>query len=131
MLCNYKDITEKLGTPLWWDDYGVPRYCDFEPMAVADIYAKEAALVVVACQNCQRQFPVAITSSAMEMVRGGSTVRDVIESGTTGWGDPPNIGCCASGPTMTSDDVKVLEFWEVDEKSRDWSRVRELEVVFE
>ena len=28
---HYADIRDRLGTPLWWDEYGVPRYCEFGP----------------------------------------------------------------------------------------------------
>lgn len=130
MLCSYKDITEKLGTPLWWDEHGVPRYCDFSPSAVADIYAQEAALCVIACQNCGREFAVAITSNAFAKFDDKqSTVRELIEAGTCGWGDPPNIGCCGSGPTMTSDDVRVLQYWALNDR-HDWDRDPKLEVAF-
>jgi len=36
MLRRYDDIRSRIGDPIrWWDDNGVPRYCDFSPGNVA------------------------------------------------------------------------------------------------
>ena len=56
----------------------------------------------------------------------GSLARSV-EDGSLHYGDPPNIGCCPSGPTMNCEDLKVLEFWVRSADSFDWERKTELE----
>ena len=52
---DYSDITAKLGKPLWWDEAGCPRYEPFQPCMANDFYAREVALLRVACQNCQAE----------------------------------------------------------------------------
>jgi len=34
-----------------------------------------------------------------------------IAHGTIHYGDPPNAGCCAAGPTMNCWDLRVVEYW--------------------
>jgi hypothetical protein len=51
MFNDYSDITERIAEPpKWWDEHGVPRYADYDPWRVANIYAEETALVEAACQ---------------------------------------------------------------------------------
>ena len=52
MLHHYRDITDKLGRPEWWDEVGAPRYCKFSPTETNNIYCDEVALLEIACQNC-------------------------------------------------------------------------------
>ena len=45
MFTEYSDILDKIPEPpQWWDEHRVPRYVEFAPHLVADIYADEAAL---------------------------------------------------------------------------------------
>ena len=45
------------------------------------------------------------------------------------YGDPPNVGCCPAGRTMTCIDLRVLQFW-ARERSK-WERCPELEIELE
>lgn len=44
--------------PLWWDEFGVPRFAPHSPLLCPVIGATEVALILVACQSCAREFPV-------------------------------------------------------------------------
>lgn len=44
------------------------------------------------------------------------------------YGDPPNIHCCAAGPTMNSIPIRVLEYWSRENPLLDWQRDPALEV---
>lgn len=118
MNCDYSDIRDKIAeTPQWFDEGAVPRYVAFSPRKLSNIYAREAALVEIACQNCQTSFRVAFSRCTMDDVRARmagrepKTLADTILAKTIHYGDPPNIGCCPAGPTMNSDPLRILEFW--------------------
>lgn len=115
---SYADITEQLGEPLWWDEIGVPRYCEFSPRQANNIYASEVVLYAVACQDCGREFKVAssLDRYAAAYTDSEGVVRtrrlaDAIRARKLHYGDPPNIGCCLAGPTMNSVPLRVLEYW--------------------
>lgn len=114
---SYGDITVRLGLPAWWDEHGVPRYCDFEPQAVSNIYARQAVLLEIACQSCGARFRVCLTIGPLD-----ERVNDV---GELHYGDPPNTSCCPAGPTMSSVPLRVLEFWQ--RNAGDWTRRADLE----
>ena len=57
MFVSYKDITDKLGEPVWWVD-GYPRYCPFDPHEVK-VYIDIAVLLHIECQACSKPFNVA------------------------------------------------------------------------
>lgn len=128
---HYRDITERIeGDPLWWDEVAVPRYCEFGPEHVAEIYATEAALVSVACQNCGRVFPVSFSwRSSDKYFYDVPALSERIEAGHgLEYGDPPNYGCCPAGPTMNSEAIQVLQFWRRSlGTSYHWERVTDLE----
>lgn len=142
---SYGDITDKLGEPLWWDECGVPRYEPFTPGLCNDIYAEQAVLMKIACQGCGREFLVADSWSKIDAVMSpsGTSLVDMVKNRTIHYGDPPNYGCCAAGPTMNCEDLEVVEFWKRNheefvgpdrivkdvEKYFEWKRVPELEVV--
>lgn len=123
--------------PLWFDEHAVPRYCRFEPHQVANIYARACALVLINCQNCGTQFKVAFSWSGydgstpemerlLNAYRPPKTVREVEQ---IHYGDPPNVRCCASGPTMNCNDLRVLEWWTCAHGAADWERVPKFEVL--
>ena len=59
---HYRDILDRIDeAPTWFDENGVPRFGDFLPGYLGNIYAREAALAEVACQACGRMFKVALT----------------------------------------------------------------------
>jgi hypothetical protein len=64
---DYSDITNLTdNNPLWYDENGVPRYCAFHPSHLANIYAGEAALVLIECQGCRTEFWVAFSELNQE-----------------------------------------------------------------
>ena len=148
MLNSYSDIRSRISEPpLWWDESGVPRYVPFAPDEVADIYADQVALVLIACQACHAEFPVAFSWSRIAFVKGEATIIGPLtleKVQSLHYGDPPNVGCCSGGATMNCDDLRVLEFWrrggdeftELRDGHRvclpgyfDWRRVPELEIA--
>ena len=130
---HYLDIRNRIPEPpSWWDEYAVPRYCAFAPDELANIYADEAALFEVECQGCRRAFMVAFSSSASERVlRHYPTIAELIREGLLHYGDPPNVGCCAAGPTMNCIDVRVVEYWKQPRPGFDWERDASLEMALE
>lgn len=109
---HYRDIRDKIAfEPLWWDEAGVPRYCEFSPKETNDIYADEVAFLEIACQNCGRRFKVALSAGSRQRGEGVPSLASRVRAGSLYYGDPPNIGCCPTGPTMNSVPLRVLEFW--------------------
>lgn len=102
----------------------------------ADIYASQVALAEITCQCCDHRFLVAFSHGTQDMVMAMAAGRarplDLVEKvrrRCLGYGDPPNIGCCAPGPTMTSDLIAVRGFWRRDDRpDREWRRAPELEI---
>ena len=130
---HYSDIRDRIAEePTWWDEDAVPRYCKFAPSEVSNIYAEEVVLLLIACQSCGHEFPVALSRAShgglSAIVRGikTPTLTELVRSGSIWYGDPPNIYCCPAGPTMTSDTIKVLEFWR-RQTIGGWIRDEELE----
>lgn len=119
MKCDYSDITSRLGSPLWWDEAGVPRYEAFAPESVVFASAKQAALIEIACQGCGTLFQVALSSRDEELSRKA-------QEGLLEYGDPPVTACCALGMTMNSVPLRLLEFWQRGADRR-WQKGEELE----
>lgn len=133
MNAHYEDILSRIKEePVWFDEHAVPRFCPFEPGRAADIYADEVVLAVIACQNCSREFRVAFSLNAfMAVTRQAKSIQEQIKTRTLHYGDPPNICCCASGPTMNSEMLRVEEYWMRDWQKFEWVRKPELEVEFD
>ena len=116
---NYSDITSLTDDPpKWHDENGVPRYCDFHPGRLANIYSGEAALALIECQGCRTPFKVAFSELNLrhELWDESKKTRiaflsDLITNGSLHYGDPPNTQCCATGATMNSIPIAVLEYW--------------------
>ncbi len=133
---EFDDITSRIAeAPSWHDENGVPRYGAFAPSAVPNIYANEAVLFKIACQGCGEKFQVSLSRAAIEFSivdQEPGTLRDRINNKTLHYGDPPNTGCCSTGPTMNSEPRRVLEYWH---KSRDtgyeWKRDETMEIDIE
>jgi len=133
---HYNDIRSLiLQDPAWWDENGVPRYGKFQPDKLSDIYATEAALVRICCQACHEEFDVAFSWSVIRWLNQPSEIfpeapiAEQIKAKTLHYGDPPNVGCCPSGPTMNCEDRYVLQYWR--KKSVEWVRDPGLEVSLE
>lgn len=118
----YNDIIEKLGDPQWWDDNGTPRYCEFHPKHVPCIYAREALLYEIQCQACRKRFNVSLYS---DMFFGRESLQQAIRDHKIHYGDPPNAGCCPSGPTMSSEPLRVIQFW-YQPSVGEWKEVEKL-----
>lgn len=145
MYCRYQDITDKLGEPKWWDEEGVPRYCDFSPDNVADIYADKAVLVIIKCQGCGRYLPVAWSFNKLKIVcwvpehpKGHECFAQLTyptkdNSGSVGYGDAPAHDnregeYCHLGCVMTTDVVQIKEFWSSDKL--EWKRHKKFEFTY-
>ena len=118
MLADYRDIRSKLGTPAWFDEHGVPRYCEFRPTNLANIYATEAVLFLVGCQVCGKGFLVAMSGAF-------PAISDLIGNNALDYGDPPNVGC--GNASMSSVPQSVLQYWSRPQMG-DWRQDHRLEV---
>ncbi|MEM9638254.1 MAG: hypothetical protein AAGA94_11455 [Pseudomonadota bacterium] len=117
---HYGDILSRIAEPpLWFDENAVPRFDPFTVDRVANIYANEVALVRITCQGCKSSFDVAFSGVKVsrplpaDAKRDGPSpmIRDHIRARTLHYGDPPNIRCCAGGPSMNSVPRQVMEYW--------------------
>ena len=118
---HYGDILERIDEPpAWFDEQGVPRYGAFAPYELGNVYAREAALAEISCQDCGRPFTVAMDD---RYGAKGHGLCDRIRLGRLHYGDPPNVGCCDAGATMNSVMHRVLEYWSFDtELGFEWKR---------
>jgi hypothetical protein len=126
---HYNDITSRIKEPpLWYDENGVPRYCKFGPDEGANIYARQIALLEIACQACGERFMVAMSWSHTETWLGDPmpSLGDRIQDSSIHYGDPPNADCCGIGASMNCEDLHVVEFWE---RGVGEQRVPEMEVL--
>jgi len=118
----YRDIREKLGTPMWHDSNGVPRYAEFHPKYLG-VYDYYAAHFLVQCQSCLQTFPCATGSQNYRFHNNEVVMIDDIFAFLeqyVSWGDAPwhdDDSQCA-GTTMSSSVVKLLSVWE--RKNSDW-----------
>lgn len=135
MRVHYKDIIERIGqVPLWFDEHAVPRYEPFSFERIANVYAEEAVLLRIECQNCGRLFDVCMSvshwQSALDTLfykKPLPSLAEQIKTRTIHYGDPPNTGCCGIGCVMNSIPRRVLEYW-IRESGTKVSRNPELEV---
>lgn len=132
MHCAYDDIRMRIAEePKWFDEYAVPRYCDFHPNEVANIYADEVVLMEIACQVCGKHFLKATSQDDFKRMMGGFSLADRIKDRDVYWnGDPPNIWCCPAGPSMTSETICICEYWTKDEHY-EWVRKPEYEIILD
>lgn len=129
---DYRDIIGKLGTPIWYynQSVSVPRYLRFHP-DLCGIYDEVAALVVIRCQCCHREFFVSVSYCQLDRCQrnehGDFQFKDIVlptaedPGWFDAWGDPPRHGDkeCGAGDTMTSEMVRIAEFW-IQERSNNW-----------
>jgi hypothetical protein len=126
MKTNFYDITSKLGEPLWWNENGVPRYCEFNIDCITP-YSIECALVKIRCQSCHKEYVVSIIRLPWYDL---DTIQDKILNKNLHYGDPPNTECCLSGCTMNSDTLEVLQYWYLN-KNLEWMRDNKYEIKFD
>lgn len=116
-------------TPHWFSENGFPRWVDFHPKHVDDIYADQVLLCRIACQGCGQEFLVAMSSSYFNRHQNlASNLLDEIEPQTLHAGDPPMTKCCAAGPTMNSVMLEVVQCWV--REGVYWQRQSLLEIKF-
>ena len=137
----YNDLREKLGEPQWHDEQGVPRYCAYQP-SCGGIYDHWSALLEIDCQACGQLFLVSDSYSTLDLIRqkaGATELRQEPVLPTTsdaGWfsfGDAPWHGeeqC--SGTTMSTEVLRVVEFWTRDggPHKMEWRRRPEYEFAY-
>ena len=123
---DYADIRDLINKdPVWFDENAVPRYCEFGPKHVANIYADECVLLRIECQACGHEFGSGeMVSEAMGGHASLALSMRIVRKGI-GYGDPPR-GCCDVGATMTSESVKVLQYWH--RVNHEWKRECSCEV---
>jgi len=135
---SYDDIKRRIDEePSWYDANGVPRYDPFHPNMCPDAYAEEVLLLEIACQNCEKRFLGQVSwktfgyhPSYAEEISGWQ--RGEGEWWPVSYGDPPrhSNGNCVAGDVMSSDTLRVVEFW-CRGKDFGWERIPEYEVRFE
>lgn len=123
----YQDIIERAGPPEWFDECAVPRYGLFNPSRVANVYAREAALVRIYCRNCGTLFRAAFSGPNASPVPS-VPITELIAAGQLCYGDPPNTRCCAKGMFTGSVAEKVLEYWRKENARVGWVRDRTFEI---
>jgi hypothetical protein len=119
MFHYYEDIISRIAEPpRWYDDQGVPRYCDFAPYEIANIYADECVLLEIMCSGCDRIIIAALddrgANEAISVPHRDNPRRkiaDLIRSHELFFGDPPNVDCCRGGPSTTAKTLRVIEYW--------------------
>jgi len=118
MHVHYHDIFSHISDePLWWLN-GVPRFSPFKPDDVC-VYGVDTVLVHTECQGCRKRYDVAFRSAYIK--------EKIAYMASLDLGDPPNA-CCRVGPTMSSIEVKILEYWRpLSFPNRGWERIPEWE----
>lgn len=131
VLPNYADITSRIKEqPKWWDAHGVPRYDNFNPRLISNIYASEVMLMKIECDSCRRKFDVEMTKRPRT---DSDSLANMIAYIGTGlgiaphYGDPPRHDCV--GDVMNSTALKIKEFWRKDVQAG-WVRMPECEVEY-
>lgn len=123
---KYHDIIRNVSHhPLWWFE-GIPRYGPFSPDIVGTF---EAALVHTECRECGTRYDVAVCTQPPFY----HPLRYVLAyTNSLNVGDPP-FACqefgatCGPGFSMSSVEIRILEFWTRDKIQQDWQRVPSLE----
>ena len=108
MHTEYSDILERIRMePLWWDEHAVPRYCEFSPRMMANIYAREAVLLLISCQfGPLHHFEVAVSRLHPDSADLASEIRDR----KIRYGDPPRGKGCKDGDA-SSVPIRILQYW--------------------
>ena len=132
MKAKYEDIRKRIKEePKWFDSNGVPRYDKFHPKLCPNIYAEEVILMEIECQWCGKRFFVELHWDVSDKIfRNVKPLKECVkEKKEICYGDPPIHHC--TGDTMTSDSIRIVEFWERDKKTLEWKRNKKFEIKFE
>lgn len=124
MHAKYSDIRSLIDKePLWFDENAVPRYCEFHPWECANIYARQAALLLIECQGCAKPYTVALSWGPLDP---DVALERRVRNFSVHFGDPPNAceQTCFAGATMNSIPIRCLQFWKrIDHQ---WQMIDEL-----
>jgi hypothetical protein len=113
---DFKDIRCRISEePTWFDMGGIPRYGEFSPEMISNIYAHTVFLVRIACQACGEEFLVAMHFDVFDRMPRPKELH---------YGDPPRHDDCM-GDTMNCDDLEIVQAWH--KEGFKWYREREWE----
>jgi len=86
---HYSDIISRIAEPpTWFDENGTPRYGPFSPDLLPDIYAVQACLLLIRCQNCGTEFKVSMSFGRYDirLKRARASLKDRIVSNEIHYG---------------------------------------------
>ena len=111
MQALYSDILSLTAKPpRWYDQNGVPRYCEFHPHYCPDILSPEVALLRIACRHCGQEFEAEVHAEYFGRLGSSSSLH---------YGDPPAHSCV--GDSMNCRDLAVLQVWR--RQALEWLKV--------
>jgi hypothetical protein len=105
--------------PVWYDPNGTPRYCEYLPEVMPDVYARVIVFMRIACQCCGRQFNVGMSAGTFDWLT-------TVKPREWHYGDPPRHNCLGAGETMNCTDIAVLRAWHRTQAA-EWVRCRDEE----
>lgn len=109
MKASYEDITSRIQeAPKWYDANGTPRYGEFKPEMLPDIYANVCVLFQIRCQFCPKRFVVELHEIKGEP---NFAIEGEIKNNSLHYGDPPSHEC--SGDSANCLDLFVIGYWEL------------------
>ena len=128
---KFEDILQAANRkPLWYDDHGTPRFSPYYPELSPNIYSDESCLYEIKCQYCHEKFLVSECWDRFESISHPydwpANMSECIKKEMLSYGDPPRHDCV--GDTMTSDTIRVVEFWK--KAIMKWNRIPDLEIEF-
>lgn len=91
MKTNYDDIVDKLGLPQWWDENGVPRYCEMHPEHCLPV-ARQVAFVQIACTHCRQHCAAAVSCELLDL----DIQSDLVARGVALYGLMPRVAHCGA-----------------------------------
>ena len=95
----------------------MPRFCEFSPDKLANIYASEAVLLLISCQlGPHHHFQVAMS----RVLPAEADFATEIRGKKIHYGDPPVVAYCNS-PEANSVAIQVLPYWRREIAGR-WMR---------
>lgn len=118
---SYDDIKSLTKVkPYWYDDNGVPRYCEPHPDHLPNIYCNRAVFIRISCQSCGQKFIVSISqhNNLLDKVK----VDLPFEIGWLDYGDPPIHNCV--GDSMSSESIELISAWIRNKRTKyEWEQV--------
>lgn len=125
-ICYHDILSLSNQSPEWWLN-GVPRFIPFEPHNI-DIYADQAALILVKSQSDGRTYKVGVFTRSYNSKDKSLSQQIECYNSITFLNQLPNDGKDIAGPTMTPLQIKVIEFWKRKDDVINWERQEQYEV---